>query len=239
MDNELPRRVAARDGLAWVIGAFKLFFKSPLILSAGAAIFLGAVLIIQLIPVLGTGLSEIITPLLAAGFMRAYRAVDEGEDPELPHLLAGFKTHAVPLAMVGAAYLGILIAIMYMMKSLGVDYEAMMQSLQKGATLEQLAQELQGKTGLLLLGTTLIVPAVAATWFAPALILFGNATPLQAMGLSLKACVKNWAALLVSGLAMIPVLLLAAIPIVGLLVMLPVMLGTAYLGYQAMFANKA
>ena len=134
MDNELPRRVAARDGLAWVIGAFKLFFKSPLILSAGAAIFLGAVLIIQLIPVLGTGLSEIITPLLAAGFMRAYRAVDEGEDPELPHLLAGFKTHAVPLAMVGAAYLGILIAIMYMMKSLGVDYEAMMQSLQKGAT---------------------------------------------------------------------------------------------------------
>ena len=239
MDNELPRRVAARDGLLWVTGAFKLFFKSPLILSAGAAIFLGAVLVIQLIPIAGSGLSEIISPLIAAGFMRAFRAVDEGEDPELPHFLAGFKTHALPLAMMGAIYLGVLIGIMMVMKALGVDYEAMMAAMKQGTTLEQITLELQGKTGTLLLGSALILPAVAATWFAPALILFGNAAPLQAMGLSLKACFKNWAALLLSGLALIPVLLLAAIPIVGLLVVVSVMMGAAYLGYQAMFANKA
>jgi uncharacterized membrane protein len=238
MNNELPRPVAARAGLTWVTGAFKLFFKSPLILSAGAAIFLGAVLILQLIPHVGAGLSEIVTPLIAAGFMRAFRSIDSGEDPELPHLLAGFRTHALPLAMVGAVYLGILLAIMTLMKILGVDYEAMMQSMQQGATLEQLALGLQGKGLLLLLGTALILPAVAATWFAPALIMFGNAAPLQAMGLSLKACVSNWAALMVNGIALVPVLLLAAIPIVGLLVMAPVMLGSAYLGYQAMFATQ-
>lgn len=238
MDNELPRRVAAREGLLWVTGAFKLFFKSPLILSAGAAIFLGGLLLLQFVPLVGAGLSEIATPLLVAGFMRAFRALDDGEDPELPHLLAGFRTHAIPLAMVGAIYLGAIVVILYLMKTLGVDYEAMMQSMQEGATLEQVAQSLQGKTGLLLLGLILLLPAVAATWFAPALILFGNASPMQAMGLSLKACLRNWLPLLVNGLAMIPVLLLAAIPIVGLLVMLPVAMGTAYLGYQAMFASK-
>lgn len=238
MDNELPRRVAAGEGINWVISAFKLFFKSPLILSVGAAMFLGALLILQLLPVAGSGLSEIVTPLLVAGFMRAFRTIDEGEDPELPHLLAGFKSHLLPLATVGAVYLGVLFVIMMLMKLLGVDYAAMMQSLQTGTSLEQLAASLQGKSALLLLGLALMLPTVAATWFAPALILFGNAAPLQAMGLSLKACLRNWPAMLLNGLAMIPVFLLAAIPIVGMLVMVPVLLATAYLGYQAMFASQ-
>ena len=238
MDEALPRRVPARAGLDWVTGAFRLYIKSPLMLSAASAIFLGALLILQFIPYAGAGIAEIITPMLVAGFMRAYRAIDEGADPELPQFAAGFQSNALSLATVGAIYLGILIAIVVLMKSLGVDYEAMLQALQEGATPEQLAQELHGKELLLLLGLGLAIPAIAATWFAPALILFGNARPLQAMGLSLKACVKNWLALLLNGLALIPVMLLALIPIVGMLIMLPVMLGTAYLGYQAMFASK-
>lgn len=238
MSEELPRRVPARAGLDWVTGAFKLFLKSPLMLTAAAAIFLGALLILQFIPYAGAGLAEIITPLVVAGFMRAFRSIDEGADPELPQFAAGFRSNALPLATVGAIYLAILIAIVSFMKLLGVDYAAMLQALQEGATPEQLAQELQGKGLLLLLGLALALPAIAATWFAPALVLFGNARPLQAMGLSLKACVKNWLALLVNGLALTPVILLALIPIFGMLIMLPLMLGTAYLGYQAMFVSK-
>lgn len=238
MDETLPRRVPARAGLDWVTGAFRLFFKSPLMLAAATAIFMGILLMLQFIPYAGAGLAEIITPMLVAGFMRAFRSIDEGSDPELPQFAAGFQSNAVSLATVGAIYLGILIAILMLMKSMGVDYEAMLQSLQEGATPEQLSLQLQGKEALLLLGLALAIPAIAATWFAPALVLFGNARPLQAMGLSLKACVRNWLALLVSGLALIPVMLLAMIPIVGILIMLPVMLGTAYLGYQAMFASR-
>lgn len=238
MDETLPRRVPARAGLDWVTGAFRLFFKSPLMLAAATAIFMGILLMLQFIPYAGAGLAEIITPMLVAGFMRAFRSIDEGSDPELPQFAAGFQSNAVSLATVGAIYLGILISILMLMKSMGVDYEAMLQSLQEGATPEQLSLQLQGKEALLLLGLALAIPAIAATWFAPALVLFGNARPLQAMGLSLKACVRNWLALLVSGLALIPVMLLAMIPIVGILIMLPVMLGTAYLGYQAMFASR-
>lgn len=238
MDESLPRRVPAREGLDWVTGAFRLFFKSPLMLAAATAIFMGILLMLQFVPYAGAGLAEIITPMLVAGFMRAFRTIDEGNDPELPQLAAGFRSNAVSLATVGAIYLGILIAILIVMKMLGVDYEAMLQSLQEGVSPEQLSLQLQGKEALLLLGLALAVPAIAATWFAPALILFGNARPLQAMALSLKACAKNWLALLVNGLALIPVMLLALIPIFGILIMMPVMLGTAYLGYQAMFASK-
>jgi hypothetical protein len=239
MSDELPRRVPARAGFEWVTGAFRLFFKSPLMLAAATAIFLGALLLLQFIPHAGAGLSEIITPLIVAGFMRAFRAIDEGNDPELPQFAAGFQSKALPLATVGAIYLGILVAIVLLMKSLGIDYEAMMQAVQEGVSPEQLALLLQGQELLLLLGLALVIPAVAATWYAPALVLFGNARPLQAMGLSLKACAKNWLALVVNGIALIPVLLLALIPLVGMLLLVPIMLGTAYLGYQAMFASES
>lgn len=238
MSEALPRRVPARAGFEWVTGAFRLFIKSPLMLGAATAIFLGVLLILQFVPYAGAGLAEIVTPMIIAGFMRAFRAIDEGNDPELPQLAAGFRTHALPLAMIGAIYLGILIAIVSLMKFLGVDYSAMMQSMQEGASPEQIALELQGKSHLLLLGLGLAIPAIAATWYAPALVLFGNAGPLQAMGLSLKACARNWAALIINGFAMIPVFLLALIPLVGMLVAVPIMLGTAYLGYQAMFASR-
>lgn len=208
-------------------------------LAVAAGIFMGALLILQFIPAVGPGLSEIATPLIVAGFMRAFRTIDDGDDPELPQLLAGFQANALPLAIVGAIYLAILIVILFLMKQLGVDYEALLDSLQQGARPEDIAGQLEGKLPLLLLGTALVIPAIAATWYAPALIVFGNAQPLQAMTLSLKACLRNWAALLVNGLAMIPVLLLALIPLFGMMVVVPVMLGTAYLGYQAMFASKS
>lgn len=238
MNEALPRRVPARAGLEWVIGAFRLFLKSPLMLAAATAIFLGALLILQFIPLIGPGLAEIITPIMLAGFMRAFRTLDEGNEPELPQLAAGFKTHALPLAMIGAIYLGLLLSVLLLMKSLGVDYQAMLLAMQEGGSTEQLARDLQGKGHLLLLGPALALPAVAATWYAPALVLFGNAGPLQAMALSLKACVRNWLALLVNGVAMIPLLLLAMIPVIGMLVAVPILLGTAYLGYQAMFASR-
>ena len=238
MTEALPRRVPARAGFEWVTGAFRLFLKSPLMLSAATAIFLGALLAMQFIPYAGAALTEIITPMIVAGFMRAFRVIDEGNDPELPQFAAGFRSQALPLAMVGAIYLAILIGIVWLMKSMGLDYEAMLQAMQKGASPEQLSVELQDKGVLLLLGLALVIPAVAATWYAPALVLFGNARPLQAMGLSLKACIKNWLPLLVNGIALIPIFLLALIPVVGMLVAVPVMLGTAYLGYQAMFASQ-
>lgn len=239
MVEDLPRRVPARAGLEWVTGAFKLFFKAPLILAVGSGVFLGAVILLQFIPLVGPGVSEVITPLIVAGFMRAFRSIDEGNEPELPQLLAGFQAPAIPLAMVGAVYLGLLLLILTLMKQLGVDYEALLQTMQQPTFRpDDLATQLEGKMPLLLLGVALVIPPLAATWYAPALILFGHARPLQAMQLSLAACLRNWLALTVNGLALLPVMLFALIPLFGMLVVVPVIFGSAYLGYQSMFAYR-
>jgi uncharacterized membrane protein len=89
-----------------------------------------------------------------------------------------------------------------------------------------------------LVGMVLFTPLIMATWFAPALILFGGARPAIALGVSLRAVAKNWAAMLVNGLTLGAVLFLAALVpmLLGLLVAMPVLFGSLYASYQAIFA---
>jgi uncharacterized membrane protein len=70
------------------------------------------------------------------------------------------------------------------------------------------------------------------------LILFGGARPLTALGVSFKAVVRNWPAMLVNVLALGGVLFLAAlVPLMlGLLVAMPVLFASLYASYQAIFA---
>jgi uncharacterized membrane protein len=87
-------------------------------------------------------------------------------------------------------------------------------------------------------GMLLFTPLIMATWFAPALILFGGARPATALGVSLKAVARNWAAMLVNGLTLGMLLFLAALVplLLGLLVAMPVLFGSLYASYQAIFA---
>ena len=87
-------------------------------------------------------------------------------------------------------------------------------------------------------GMLLLIPLIMATWFAPALILFGNARPGQALLISLRAVARNILPIIVNGLALGMVLFVAAlIPfMLGLLVAMPVLFGSLYAAYQAIFA---
>ena len=89
-----------------------------------------------------------------------------------------------------------------------------------------------------LTGLALFTPLIMATWFAPALILFGGARPAIALGVSLKASTRNWAAMLVNSFALGMLLFVAALVpmLLGLLVAMPVLFGSLYASYQAIFA---
>src|SRR3569833_1624088 len=89
-----------------------------------------------------------------------------------------------------------------------------------------------------LFGMALFVPLVMATWFAPALILFGGARPATALGVSLKAVARNWLARLTTSIARGLLLFIAALVplLLGLLVAMPVLFGLLFASYQAIFA---
>ncbi len=239
MNQEIPRRLPAAAGLQWVTAAFRLFRKNPLLLCAAFGLFMGVLLAVNLIPVAGEGLTEILMPLVVAGFMAAFRALDQDEALELPHFFTGFASRAVPLAMVGALYLGCAVAVGKIMQLLGLDADAISDAAQHNDSEALMAQLRQGSTALLV-GLTLLTPALMATWLAPPLVLFGNARPLQALGISMKACWRNWLPLLVYGVVLIPILLVAMqIPmLLGILVAGPILMGSLYTAYQDIFAVR-
>ncbi len=238
-DQDVPRKVAARQGFQWVAEGFRLYRKAPLLLSAAFALLFGVVMALVLIPYVGSSLSELASPLMVAGFMAAYRTLDNGSDLELPHFLAGIQGPMIPLMTVGAVQLlgGWLIS--QIMVAMGFDEQALVALAADGkASPEALQAFLDQAMPALLTGLALFTPLIMATWFAPALILFGGARPATALGVSLKAVVRNWAAMLVNSLALGMVLILSAlVPLMlGLLVAMPLLFGSLYASYQAIFA---
>lgn len=239
MSDDIPRRRPAAAGLQWVTDAFRLFRKNPLLLGAAFGLFMGGLLAVNLIPIAGAGLTEIMTPLVVAGFMAAFRALDQNEELELPHFFTGFVRQTVPLAIVGALYLGCVLTIGKLMQLLGLNANAISDAAQRGDTEALMALLQQGATALLV-GAMLLTPALMATWLAPPLVLFGNAQPLQALRISMQACWRNWLPLLVYGVVLAPVLLVAMqIPLLlGMLAAGPIVMGSLYTAYQDIFAVR-
>ncbi len=237
-NQDIPRKVAASQGFQWVAAGFRLYRKNPLLLSAAFGLLFGVVMALGLIPVVGGSLSELASPLMVAGFMAAYRALDEGRELELPNFLAGVQGPAIPLMAVGAVQLLGTLLIGKIMLGMGFDPQAVMTAAQSQKAPAEMQAILNQAMPALFTGLLLFTPLIMATWFAPALILFGGARPATALGVSLKAVAKNWAAMLVNGLTLGAVLFLAALVpmLLGLLVVMPVLFGSLYASYQAIFA---
>lgn len=236
-DQEIPRKVAARQGLQWVNDGFRLYRQNPLLLSAAFGLLFGIVTATNLIPIIGGVLSELISPLMVAGFMAAYRTLDRKDALQWPHFLAGIQGPWLALIVIGAVQLIGMLIISQVMLRMGFDAQAVMVAARKG---DQVA--LQNALNLampaVMTGMALFVPLIMATWFAPALILFGNARPGQALLISLRAVARNLLPVMVNGLALGMVLFVAAmVPfMLGLLVVMPLVFGSLYAAYQAIFA---
>ena len=253
-DNDIPRQLPAAAGLAWLKTGFALYRKNPLLLTAGTTIFFMAMLLLGIIPYVGQVLSELATPIFVAGFMAAFRALDEGEELELPHFFAGFTNKPQQLAVVGAVYLLLSILIAWVALRLGFNPKALMEAASAGDKINpQDAQHLlQTTLPILLLTLVLLIPIGMATWFAVPLIFFGGAGPFQALAISFKASWKNWLAFTVFGLLgfliwIVAVILLGILayvlgPLTGVLFLLLLLMSwsllfaTIYASYQAVFA---
>lgn len=237
-NQDIPRKLPPSQGMQWLVEGFRLYRKTPLLLSAAFGLLFGAVMALSLIPVVGSALSELASPLMVAGFMAAYRAIDSEQELELPHFLAGVQGPSIALMTVGAVQMIGTLLIGRIMLGMGFDPQAVMEAAKSGASPEEMQAMMNQALPAVLTGLALFTPLIMATWFAPALILFGHARPVQALLVSLRAVMKNWAAMLVNGLVLGLLLFVAALVpmLLGLLVAMPILFGSLYASYQAIFA---
>lgn len=234
------RVVPASHGWLWIKKAFALFRKSPLIWVAlsVSVILIGAML--GLIPFLGSLIFQLIAPALTAGLMIGCRAQQQGEELEIAHLFAGFKSHGAQLVTVGGIYLTGMLIIAAIVGLVGG--EPLIRAMTSGhADAETVAAS--GMAGMsmlpVLIGLTLLLPLLMAYWFAPALIVFGNLRPVDAMKTSLAASIHNFAAFLIYGVVVFVLFILATLPVMlGFLVMIPLAFISYYTAYEDVFADE-
>jgi len=192
--------VPAIEGFEWLRGSMRIFRSQWLRYTSIAALFL---LIMQVASVISGGLLFVfLKPVLSVGFLAAAWHHERGELPEARHLFAGFKSNLKALLPLGAVYLvGVLIAASVALALSGVSMEQLMPA--DGQP--KLSEEEQLR--FMLITVMLTVPLTAALWFAPALIVFSDATFMQALSVSCRACMRNWLAMSAYGVAIVLLLL--------------------------------
>lgn len=226
----------AGRGWAWIVEGFALFRKSPLMWVALTVILALLWLASLSIPVLGPLLFNLLSPALFAGLMLGCRALEKGEQLEIPHLFAGFRNHGTALVTIGGVYLiGSIVVLGAVWATAG---GTMLQSvLQKGATdIQMITGAVRSMAFALLVGCVLYVPLLMLVWFAPILVALEDMKPSDAMKRSLAACLYNWLAFLVYGAILLVLWFIASIPLLlGLLVLLPVLFCSIYASYKDVF----
>ena len=197
--------VPATEGFEWLRGSVRIFRTQWLRYTSIAALFL---LIMQVASVISGGLLFVfLKPVLSVGFLAAAWHHERGELPEARHLFAGLKSNLKALLPLGGVYMiGVLIAASIAVFASGITLEQVMVA--------EGQPKLDEMTQLRFMGITILLtlPLTAALWFAPALIVFSDATFGQALVTSARACFSNWLAMSVYGLAIL-LLLLAVVAI--------------------------
>lgn len=241
MERLTVSRPPMAAGLVWLKQGWQLV-KAWIVPWMGmtAAAFL-ALYGIGLLPKLGGLIVEVLSPFMVAGFMSASRAAERGEPVTFLHLGAGFdKSRVQALLVIGALYAGCGLLIGLAMQKLGGhSLQDLMRLAQDPAALSPEATKLALDRSLpaVLLGLVLYTPLLMATWFAPALILYRDFSPLNALWWSLWTCFVNWRPILYYSLIMGLIGAVAMlIPFgLGLLVFLPWAMTSTYIAYTQQF----
>ncbi|MEW5889186.1 MAG: BPSS1780 family membrane protein [Pseudomonadota bacterium] len=227
------RAVDAGRGIEWFKQGWQSFTKNPGIWIALALILMVIIVVLGFIPFLGNLALALLSPVFAGGLLAGCKALSEGGELRVDHLFAGFKEKTGNLIVVGAVSLGAFVLIALIMLAIGGG------SAMTGAMMGRGMGAGMAVGGFLvgmLVGLALSVPLAMAVWFAPALVMFRDVAPVEAMKRSFSACLKNIAPFLIYGIILFVLSLVAMIPFgLGFLVLIPVTVGSVYSSYVEIF----
>ena len=206
--SDIPRefvftRYPAKQGVAWLRTAYSMFSQHR---GAWVMLVLGyfiALMLIRIVPYVGPFAMTILKPVFAVGLLAAAWHQERGGVPQLSDLFRGFRTNLRALLVIGVFFVaGITIAVY---ASTIVDDGRLLEFIAMGGTMteEQIAARLADPRLTLGMAFSALIalPVVVAAWWAPALVVFQDASAFAALGASLRAAMANWKALAMYGLA--------------------------------------
>jgi uncharacterized membrane protein len=232
------RQVQSGRGSEWWSSAWRLLFHR-----GAAAVWIVMCLIaiiiltvLHVVPLLGSIAAQVGWFVFAGGLMLAARKTEQGAAPQVADLFAGFGPQLGPLVIAGVlVVIGVLlVAGAAAVAGLGALGGAVLGAL--NGDLALLAGLGVASAAVALVALLLLIPIFMAGWLAPALIVFRQQPPVDALKASLGACWSNVGALTVYGLLWIAFAIIASIPLMlGWLVLAPLMVLSTYTAYCDLF----
>jgi uncharacterized membrane protein len=238
------RTVDPGRGVAWWTEAWALFMRSALLWVVLTVILVVGFALIGMVPLLGSLATALLTPVFVASWMVAARKVEGGGTLEVGDLSAAFRgDRLTPLIVLGALFAAATLIILLVAGALGAGAMFGLFGM-SGRGMSHSAGTMVSAMGAgfmaVLVFFTFGMLATAALWFAPALVVFRNVPPVEAVMSSLRAVFKNVLPFLLYGVIQLVLAVVASIPFaLGWLVLLPVMLLTAYVSYRDVFGEVA
>lgn len=228
--------VPAARGALWLVEAFGLFRQRPAAWVGLAAGWLIITLGLILVPVIGGVIANFLQPVFFASFAIAALRQAAGEPVIMGDLFLGFRRNARALVNLGAILLVAEILVFALMALLGLP---MTGSGERTFTVGEYVEMLKGKEWILAGGFLLTVLVKGALWFAPPLIALHDMPTAHAIRWSVYAALANLGAMVVYGLMLMALFFAAVIPWgLGLIVVIPMMLISTYIGYREVFEAK-
>jgi hypothetical protein len=189
-------RYGSQRGVAWLGEAWRMFRGAPLNWLVVIAVYVFIIGIASVTAV--TQLAVLIArPVLAVGLLAAAWSQERGGAPSLGDLFLGFRANVRALLLLGAVFVawvtGAVFATALVDGGLLVDVLSGRVAADSGGAAK--VEELVRSGRLLrsmLLAIALVIPVVLALWFAPALVVFQDASARTAFGASLRAAIANW-----------------------------------------------
>ena len=205
--SDIPRefvftRYPARQGLVWLAAAYAMFRAHRLAWVVLVLAYFLVLLIVRVIPFVGPYAMTVLKPVLAVGLLAAAWTQERGGTPAVSQLMQGFRANLWSLLAIGVFFVvGITIAVF---GSVLVDGGRLVELLGGGGAMTEAEVTAALADGRLQLGMAfsalLSLPVVIATWWAPALVVFQDASAPAALAASLRAALANWKPLVMYGL---------------------------------------
>jgi hypothetical protein len=194
--------VPARTGIQWVKLGIKTFFKQPLALAGLFFMFMAAMSVLSMVPLIGNALALALLPAATLGLMAATQEALKGKFPMPSVLISSFRAGGAQMRamlQLGALYAVGFLLVMGVSALVDGGNFARMYLLGTSLTREAvMAPEFQSAMWV---SMSLYLPLSLMFWHAPALVHWHGVPPVKSLFFSMVACLRNFGALAVFGLA--------------------------------------